>query len=549
MNCYTQEKTLININLKKNKILKHFCSKNQTEYMLCNILIDKNNMNKYITKKKIKLFINMVKSNKYFINSNGRCTEEFKKIYEYIEGIIIYKLTTSAKYTLQNFLASVGAKSNHLFQLPKQTVPFWHLFLNTHFYKSVMETNKINENELYDVIIVGAGLTGTSILYHTYLQQADESKKIALIEESFPGAYSSGRNGGNFQLFPEFPVHISNILKDKNITHDFFNLTKNNSARMKKIINDLKIDCDYSEIGWLRMSHDKTEETLLIDEIEILQKIYGKDIVEIVDKDHIKTKYGFETNYFGRMVKNSGNYNPVKFIDKILEHCLKKNNISLFNNTKLIKFEEINNIIKLTVTNYGVEKEIKTKKLIFATNVFTRELIPELNDKIKCIGSQIINLEHVNNNLNGITCTEQMGKIYFNIPKITQYNDDQSGSTYGMLHFGYDFDINDNYKGDPRNIPISENLYDEMKKIIDKKFPETINQPPSRIWTGPLAFTNDNIPIISFYKNKNIIIAAGFQGFGGSFCVETGYVVSKMIETEEYQNEAPENIFGINRLI
>jgi len=464
----------------------------------------------------IDLFIDYFKDDTRYVDKYGKCTEKFKNAYTTLEKVITSKLTSSDKDKLQLFLASIGAKTNHLFQLPKESIPFWHLSLNNQFYNK-----HIIEDDTFDVIVVGGGLTGTSAVYH----MINSGLKIALIDEQFPGAYSSGKNGGNFQLFPEFPVHISQILKDKKLTFDFFNLTKNNSLKMKNIINKLGIKCNYSEAGWLRLAYDKDEETLLIDEMRILSEIYG-DNVKIVDREYIKKHYGIDTEYCGRLTTKSGNYDPIKFINAILKYCAHK--INIYTGTKLLNFLEIDDCIKVTVLNNGILKHIKTKKLIFATNVFTREIIPELHDKIRCVGSQIVNLEHVENKFDGITCTKQMGKIYINFPKSTHYYDSINKKKYGMLHFGYDSDLKQNEK-DPRNIVISKESYGEMTKIINKMFPDTKNQPVSRIWAGPLAFTPDNIPIISFYKTKNIVIAAGFQGFGGSFCVEAGYIASKMI--------------------
>jgi glycine/D-amino acid oxidase-like deaminating enzyme len=318
---------------------------------------------------------------------------------------------------------------------------------------------------------------------------------------------------------------------------------------MKKIINDLHIDCDYSEAGWLRLAHDKQEELLLNDENKLLLEIFGDDIIQVVDPSYIKNNYNLDTKYNGRLVKNSGNYDPIKFIYGVLTHIIDEK-IKLIINTKVKNiYEDDDKIINVQVVhNTNMEKVIKTKKIIFATNAFTSELFPELKHALKCVGSQIINLEHVKNNLNGITCTEQMGKIYFNFPLSKQYND-SSKEMRGMLHFGYDFDLH-THEHDPRNIKVSEEIYAEMKYVTDTKFPDTINQPPSRIWTGPLAFTSDNLPIIGFVKgNKNIIVAAGFQGFGGSFCIETGHVVSEMITTENVPDCVPENIFGYDRFI
>jgi hypothetical protein len=50
-------------------------------------------------------------------------------------------------------------------------------------------------------------------------------------------------------------------------------------------------------------------------------------------------------------------------------------------------------------------------------------------------------------------------------------------------------------------------------------------------------------------RNKNIIIAAAFQGYGGSFCVQAGYVAERMAATGEVHPDVPEEIFSPNRFL
>ena len=84
------------------------------------------------------ILIDFFKKDDGYIDKYGKCTEKFKKTYMIIESIIISKLTNREKDKLSLFLASIGAKTNHLFQLPKESIPFWHLNLNNHFYKKMI---------------------------------------------------------------------------------------------------------------------------------------------------------------------------------------------------------------------------------------------------------------------------------------------------------------------------------------------------------------------------------------------------------------------------
>jgi glycine/D-amino acid oxidase-like deaminating enzyme len=485
-----------------------------------------------------------------YVDKNKKCTELLQNVIYAIENAFI--LDIDAKVYFQQFIATVGAKTKNFIQMPKESPSFWHL-QKTHF-----NSNNFSSLTSADICIVGLGLTGISAAYH--LMDLAKTNKIVILEAEYPGAYSSGRNGGNFQLFPEFATHIKNELIDKKMSiltkkyanidtktiskmaHDHAKLllsfTHNNYVRMRNIVEQHNVNCDYSPAGWLRLASSQDEDELLKNETEWLTSVYDKSIVSLLTKDEIKDMFNFDTDFCARLVKHSGNYDPIKFIYELL-NIVQQNGIELYTNTKVLSIDEGDDITILTSNG-----SIKTKKIIFATNVFTPEIFPELKDKIKCVASQIMNLEHVENNLCGTTCTEKMGRAYYNFPLSTHY--DTNFKSYGMLHFGYDFELTDDIP-DPRHIEPSIKIYNEMKEITDFRYPTTNKQPPTRVWTGALAFTPDAVPIISFGKSTNIVIIAGFQGFGGSFCIEAGYIGSEMIKTSQYVDTAPETLFGINR--
>jgi glycine/D-amino acid oxidase-like deaminating enzyme len=149
-----------------------------------------------------------------------------------------------------------------------------------------------------------------------------------------------------------------------------------------------------------------------------------------------------------------------------------------------------------------------------------------------------------------MTVTEKKGDLYYNFPQATRYVDAQ-GVRRGMLHVGGGLD---------RPAPAPEDLQRSMavlglvKAGIDRRFPDTRGQPPSRVWTGPMAFTPDRLPAIGFFRRsgadpRSILVAAGFNGYGGCYCVETGYIVIQMLETGGALPEVPEDVFSPHRLL
>jgi len=85
----------------------------------------------------------------------------------------------------------------------------------------------------------------------------------------------------------------------------------------------------------------------------------------------------------------------------------------------------------------------------------------------------------------------------------------------------------------------------------DERFPLTRGQPPSRLWTGPMAFTPDRLPALGHFRVRGrpsgIVVAAGFNGYGGSYCLEAGSVAARLALGGPVPPHAPEHMFSPNR--
>src|SRR6185503_10090050 len=116
--------------------------------------------------------------------------------------------------------------------------------------------------------------------------------------------------------------------------------------------------------------------------------------------------------------------------------------------------------------------------------------------------SQILNLEHVLDTIGGMTITEKKGDLYYNFPRARKYTD-AKGASRGMLLAGGGLDRRGN---DPFLLRRSSTVLDFVLEQARERFPETRGQPPSRAWTGPMAFTPDRVPVIGFLRRS------GFTG-------------------------------------
>lgn len=495
-----------------------------------------------------------------YVDPKGRVTETLQNAITKIESAYSSGFTEEDWSIFQEALAEIGAKTKKDLQIPKNRTPLWLLKKGPLFnFRSSVHLPKEA-----DIVVVGAGLTGASAAFHLS-DLAKEGKNIVVLERDQVAFVSSGKNGGNFQLLPEgYLERYDGMVKErekwisqkkpglsKDIIHELahkeadilFAFSYKNSLRFINIVEQEQIDCDFSSAGWLKIASSGSEEQALHTDSNWLNQKTKKADFEVWSPEKIENTIGIKNSYVGRFVPKNGNYHPYKFVTEVLRRSIDKG-VKLYTRIRVLKIQSLDNgEIKITTDN-GI---IITKKVIVATNTHTPELFPDLS-AIVTHESYIINLEHVKNNLKGMTVTERQGDIYYNFPKSLNYQ--INNEERGLLHYGLDFDENLPLKNPEERF---RHQFSAIKKFTDERYPETKGQPASRFWSGPMGFTADRVPMIGFYHPKgaktqnNIVVAAAFQGYGGSFCMQAGYVAAEMAQSGTTHPDTPEHMFSPHR--
>lgn len=488
-------------------------------------------------------------------DTHGRVTAALQDALYELEGVLRPRFNPGAAAAFQSWVASVGARMRGPIAMPEEDTPYWQLLPNP---LAAFRSTPELPSEV-DLLIIGAGLTGASAAYHA-IPFARVGQRVAVIDMGDPASQASGRNGGNFELIPEnFLGPYEGIVRERykylkevypKLTEEELQLKaprqarliiefgKRNSERFSRIVTGEPIDCDFSPHGWLRIAESVEEEAALRGEVELV----GEGLLEFWSREKILQELGLRTYFGGRCAPRSGNYHPRKFVCGVLQKAIERG-VGLYTR---VRVENIVTGAEPSPIVCTAEGDIRARRVILATNAFTSQLFPEL-EKIECYQSQIMNLEHVENPLKGMTVTEKKGDLYYNFPQSTQYVDGQNVRR-GMLHVGGGLD---RLAPAPEDLQRSVGVLGLVKAGIDRRFPDTRGQPPSRVWTGPMAFTPDRMPVIGFLRrgadSQSLVVAAGFNGYGGSYCVEAGYTAVEMATTGRVPPEVPEDVFSPHR--
>jgi glycine/D-amino acid oxidase-like deaminating enzyme/CRP-like cAMP-binding protein len=450
----------------------------------------------------------------------------------------------------QDLLAALAIPTFRPILLPLDDRPFWARWTNPLTDYQSRSTLRARA----DILIIGAGLTGASAAYHL-ADAAKQGRRIVVIEQlSAPASESSGRNGGNFELlpensvaayeglanerlgflrrsFPRLPVEIVQAVGERHASL-VLGIAVRNRDLLKGIILREGIACDFSPRGWLHLANSDKEEQGICEEVSFAAQRGQR--IELWSRRKIQHEFGIQSDYLGRFIPGDGTYHPVKYVCGLLQRAL-ESGVELYTSVSAKKIISVAPGRHLVITNEGT---IIARRVIAASNAFTPRLFPELK-RMTPRQSQILITEHAPDRTHGRIGTSEEGPVYFNQPRAGA----RDGLAPLLMGGGHDR---------PTKNPFSRRrspaVHARLLEVRDRFYPELKRQPPSTEWVGTMAFTPDELPCVGFLR-PGVIVAAAFNGYGGSYTTASGLAAALMAKTDKAIEWAPEDVFSPKRLL
>jgi glycine/D-amino acid oxidase-like deaminating enzyme len=457
--------------------------------------------------------------------------------------------STAARALFQDLLGRWGVATPHSIGLPLNDEPFW--FRSGRPLADYHSRPELPDSA--DVVVVGAGLTGASAAYHL-AHEGGSGLRVVVLDQGDPAGEASGRNGGNFELFPENSVGVYEGLARERVAFLrrrypglpaevvqaeserqaslVLGVSLRNRDLLKSIILREHIDCDFAPRGWLHLASNEVEEQGLCEEV-MLAAQHGQRI-EIWSRRKIREEFGFENAYLGRFIPGDGTFHPFKYACGLLR-CALRAGVELYTRVRACEVAWMGPDEHHVVTARGT---ITARRVIVATNAFTSQLFPELR-AIRAYQSQVQVTEYAADRTRGRVVTCEDGPAFFNQPREGAHD----GQAPLLMGGGADRPM-----GRPSSRRRSLRVHAQLLALRDRFFPELRGRPPSSEWIGPMAFTPDQLPAIGFLR-PGVVVAAGYNGYGGSYTTAAGLAAARMALTGSVPDWVPEDVFSPRRLL
>jgi hypothetical protein len=256
--------------------------------------------------------------------------------------------------------------------------------------------------------------------------------------------------------------------------------------------------------------------------------------IEIWSRRKIREEFGIETAYLGRFSPGDGTYHPFKYTYGLLQ-CALRRGVELYTHVRVVDVASRGPDEHQLLTERGT---IIARRVIVATNAFTSQLFPELGE-IRPHQSQIQVTEYAPDRTRGRVVTCEEGPVFFNQPRDAV----RDGLAPVLMGGGPDRPMQS-----PSSRRRSPRVHSQLLALRARFYPELEGRPPSAEWIGAMAFTPDQLPAIGFLR-PGVVVAAGYNGYGGSFTTAAGLAAARMALTSSTPDWVPEDVFSPRRLL
>lgn len=360
----------------------------------------------------------------------------------------------------------------------------------------------------YDVIIIGSGIVGLSAALH--LKQQQPNLKITVLEKGFLPAGASTKNAG-FACFGSVTELLSEIKTYGEET--VFNLVAKRMKGLETLRENLGDDAiSFQQKGgyelFLNSDKSKTQEAFSsINYLNQLLKPLTKNTAIFTEANDNIADFGFKG--VEGIICNSleGQIDTGKMMQALILK-VEALGVAIFNQCEVLSFIEEGEVISIKTD----KATFKTERIVFATNGFTSQLLPEI--EIKPARGQVLVTEPIQNlKING-TYHYDEGFYYF-----------RDIDNRILLGGGRKLDF---IGEETTQLKVTEYIQGKLEQLLEEVILTKKKVKIDYRWSGIMGFGEQLAPIVKKLR-KGIYLAARCNGMGVALGSLTGKEIADLV--------------------
>ncbi|KAF2180354.1 FAD dependent oxidoreductase [Zopfia rhizophila CBS 207.26] len=387
--------------------------------------------------------------------------------------------------------------------------------------------------EVADVVVIGSGMTGTSIARTLYARRPELN--IVLVEARFLCSGATGRNGGHIKAvsYEYWKDRKKKFGADEAVRWARFE--QSHLKEMAACVRENNINCDLDLKEGIVAHYDKKSFGEAVDALRELQ-LYAPQVAAdytVYSQADAVSKFKCSTHTVGAIGSPSAAVWPYKLVTSLIEQMVDKNYLNVQTHTQVLSIEEGDDFA-VVKTDRG---NIRATHVVHATNGWLGHLVPELRSLVSPVRGNV-------------EC--QILPANLKIP-----------STVWMRHSDKDWDyliqrpageVIVGRANSGRKMSADDSIIDVYPHAhLGGILPHVLNwgsaPNQSRVthaWSGIVGFTEDGNPFVgslSFLtRTKHQWVCGGYHGIGMVKAFRTGQVLAHLLLGEEVPFEYPSSM-------
>lgn len=359
----------------------------------------------------------------------------------------------------------------------------------------------LNDDVEADVAIVGAGLTGLWTAY--YLQEADPSLRIVVLEKEVAGFGASGRNGGWCSALFPWSASALEARYGRDAAVAQRRAMVDTVAEVGRVAEKESIDCDFVRGGTVTFARSRVQ--LASARAEYAEaKEFGVDTVSILGTETVRDRFGVRDAVAATFTPDCARIHPAKLV-RGLARVVEARGAAIAERTEVLSWSDG----VVTAVSGGAVRTVRAGTVVNATEGYGSQL-PQVGRRILPLYSLMIATEPLPDEVwerigikHGQTFADFRHLIIYG--QRTADNRFAFGGRGARYHLGSA--IHPEYDRAPR-------VRAHLTRALFDLFPDATGARITHHWGGPLGVPRDWHAAVGFDRDAREAWAGGYVGDG-----------------------------------
>lgn len=368
-----------------------------------------------------------------------------------------------------------------------------------------------------DVLVIGGGLAGISVLYQLIRGGISNSY---LLEEAMVGYHASGRSSGQIMLRGR---DLFTQISDKHgeaVAKEYLIFSAANIRKFIWGLHRSKFDVDLVESGGMRLATTKEELDLLRRECGFINKNENATGINCMELTETQIRSILPSRGFigGLYLACEATANPYKIVNSVRD-VIETGGARVLTNSCVDNINRNDDgTFSVSIRHKGV---ILAKKIVYCTGAYTSGLLPEMEQKIVPFRGQMVATDILPDPVLQILPTMSIS---------CNNSNDYMRLHAGKLLFGGErHNVRGNQEGIIYDGEVSQTVFRRQKDFLQQHLP-FIAPKFTHIWASVMSQTNDGLPLVGEVPGrKNEFIMAGFDGYGLSHTYMASLIMRDLV--------------------